>query len=61
MKLYLMPLTGQKALTIDNLEVIGNLHKTSFSRVMEMKACLMEVQEQDMMQIIDNYIWREQM
>lgn len=56
-----MPLTGQKALTIDNLEVIGNLHKTSFSRVMEMKACLMEVQEQDMMQIIDNYIWREQM
>lgn len=39
MKLYLMPLTGQKTLTIDNLEVTGNLHKNNFSRVVEMKAC----------------------
>lgn len=35
-----MPLTGQEKLTIDNLEIIGGDLDNSFSRVVEMKACL---------------------
>lgn len=51
MKLYLMLLSGQEKLIIGNMEVISDLCKSCFSKLVKMKVCLEGAQEQKMMQI----------
>lgn len=49
MKLYLMLLSGQEKLIIGNMEVISDLCKSCFSKLVKMKVCLEGAQEQKMM------------
>lgn len=48
-KLYLMLLSGQEKLIIGNMEVISDLCKSCFSKLVKMKVCLEGAQEQKMM------------